>query len=695
MTQEPPGIYVPPDEQGDPFRRDRSRSLKRLAALAGVAAAIAAVVALAVTLLGHRAELPASPGPLVADLEATDWSAPRDEATGYRRLVTPFRHGSVTDAAAIGPDGTLAAGTRLGDEPARVVIWKDRRYRWIPIGHGARVTAMAVDADGWVYVGAADGAVGVVDPTGSAVQWRPAPQAGNSVTGFAFERDGRRALVVVAGGTVFTGERPLAGELDEMVMPERARIRIASFDEDGDVLVAGDAAAAFSWTGGEWLARPLPTTADVVALGHDSYGRLLAGQDNGHVFVEDGASWSRVGQVAVTPAAIGGMPELGVVVAGGESRAWASYDRDDFSELGLPERMTGVRLFAGQVAGHDLLMVSRERLFVRAGEAVWDSAEAGAPPGLVGREGCRAAGPPGGAAPLTPWLRCGEGRARLEGGALAAMTAVPLEGVDIAPHELERALESQTDTWLGGALIRCAPRHEAPAVERLSPGTRGFRTWLATPAEEGHLLSVAATDDELWTASSEMVIRFGRVAGDAPPTLAEVHRDEPHDGYVGLELFPFGGGVAATLRTTRGGARLSRLDAGRPGEARVLVDTVGRGASREGWRPALRRVGARLLGVDAGGLFEVDADGALHDFALPDGVTVGRDDLRSDHGVAPGPSGQLVIRTGDGPVLRCEARACLQIALPEDVFVRSVLYTSDGRLAVVEGSGVVGIVEPR
>jgi len=736
MTE--PHIYVPPDANQDPFERARARARKRLLVGAGIVLMVALLGAAVTALLGWRkaAAGDARPGPLAADLARTDWHYPVDPATGYRRLASPLARGFVLDDAAIGADGTVALALRPRRGEVLLVVWREGRWRAFDIDGVDRITSVGVAPEGDVYAGLGDGTLARVEhgPTGALSRERPPTPHGVTVSRIAFHDRSPRSAVVMSDGSVFTAARPVRGaRLRAARLPQRARIRAATFTPGGDLVLGGDAGAVFVATSDDWDEAPLATPGHVTAFGRDLSGEVLVAQSNGHVFRLDGVRWERIGQVGATPIAVGELADAGVTVVGNDGRVFATLGRSELSELpGYTRPEEGFVAISGDVAGHNVLVAASERVLVQGG-AQWDTAtitEGGA---------CRPIGPPSigvagvaatifdcGADAFEPGQQSEHAYAQILGTSMQAPASLRMGTAQTSVDDLAKAIQESRNngaTWAAGTLIRRTTQSELPAIERWTPSRRAWELLTPADVEEGALLWLGAAPApggaDVWTLSSANVIRHALV----PETLAPDQRPafdivvdardfaaayqaqaQIPSGIVG----PLGDGVAIVAHGT-GSPLLSRVRTSAVHRYEPLVmpelptdpsqDEESRLYDRADY--AVRAVGPTELVLNPRQIVVLERDGAPVTWTIPSGSRVRVASVATEPFlVASNGRGTIALlasvrgRVGEG-VLRCRERRCESVALPGHVDAAGVFFTSDGRLAVWERDRAIGIVEPR
>lgn len=709
-------IYIPPDARGeDPFRRDRKRSIRRGLIAGGSLVLVAGAVAGALVLFGSEgvSSFDPEPGPLSEALRRTDWRLPRDRATGFRLLETALRPSQMIDGAAIGPDGTVVIATH--EEPSAelwIVVWREGRWRRTAAGVGRAVTRVTVDPEGNVWA-AVEGRLLVDRRTGPAEVLPGSVSSGYSVDAFAFDPRSQRSAVMLAGGRIRTGLRPLVPErLHEVTLPPRMRPRVMAYDDEGQLVLGGDA-GAIAISGGEgWDEETLPTNGRVVAFGLAADGDLIAAQANGHVFRRSGSTWSRVGQLSSAPVAVGELPERGITAVTADARIWATLGRDEFSELPgyvPPQGFAGA--FGGQIAGANVLAVSRERMLVydAAGDPFDSSADDVARGGgTVGRLGCAPIGPASvGTGIPAPLWRCDERIMRVHDGRLVDAPTVRVAGGDVQSSALANALENQarSRTWLGDRLLQTGASLSGPAVMTLDPGSGMLRPWTQRPVEEGQLLSVAASGSDLWTLPENGPLRHEAIAGGAPAGTSAIVATREQlfalgagDETIGVLVRALGGGRALVMQ--RGAMRFhfAMADVAAPGTLRAIDYPAGILHT-----PQVVQTGGRVLVVDLSRLFEITPDAQLLPWTLPAGARLERSMWRPIAFDTALGRDRAVVLLGSVPagrerasaLLTCRNRSCSAQSLQSLGDVESVLAAEDGRLLLALSRGRIALEEPR
>jgi len=300
----------------DPFK---SQTPPRWPKLLAVAVVLGVVGVGASLLLKRLSSAPPDlrPPSLTAALLETDWDLPARD--GIRRFAHALE--APTSLVAIGRDGSLALAS--GERPDEVLVWRAGAWR-AHVLEGARgITALAIDPEGRTHIGTRGGRIARVDTDGSLWTSEAPVSDGNTVVGFTFDPGSDRAGVMISGGEVFKGVRPMVPEaLEAVAMPSGTRVRVMGIDADGELVVAGDAGAIYVSSSSGWDHRPTAVHRAVTVLGNDAIGRLLAAQQSGHVFAADGYDWEPLGEIGVAPVALGEHPTHGLVVLGVNGSVW-------------------------------------------------------------------------------------------------------------------------------------------------------------------------------------------------------------------------------------------------------------------------------------------------------------------------------------------------------------------------------------
>ncbi len=651
------------------------------------------------------------PPPLDRALRATRWAFAADPATGYQRLASPLLDGVGYDDVAITPDGALAVALRPRGLGAFVMQWRAGAVTLTPVPDGRRATALAVDPEGRLWVGTNDGHVGRLGARGFEGDWVRAG-GGSEIMELVFAVGSPRSAVVLAGGEVFTALRPFAaGALRPVTMPERARIRHAAYDDGDHLVVGGDAGAFFVSSDDGWNDRAMPTSGNVSAIGHDAEGALLVAQSNGHVFHFDG-TWDPIGQAASAPVAIGEGRGRGVVVVGSDGRMFATLGRDELSEVPGYTRPGELAVFAADIAGDDVALVSSTRLLV-FGDALFDSADAAAatPPGMTPREGCALIGPVQTGAPElpTPLLRCTGTLMTLGDAGLTATGTVTVAGARVSAPAWAQALSEQQPYvhTLGGAPVRVQLAGTLVAFERWDPSEQAWAPLAHYDAAAlGEVIDTSFSYErdgaDLWVLSAGLTLYRARLEGarleasEFTPVatfadLASHFGCEP-DAPCTSTVWALGAGRAVVIPRRSGpGLVAARVDAATPHQIEPL-DLPNAGDDEWGG-PVVYRSGQRLIVVRAGRLVLVESVGAPRTLALPPGMEPELGILGGRGAIATGARSRvaLVARREDAPaILVCGADTCRERALAAGITVTDVRFVAEDRLLVLERGGVVG-----
>ncbi len=684
---------APPSRPAEP---ERPRRLLFIALGGLAAAAIAAVVVL--HLGGGEA---AGPGPLVAALRATDFRYPADPRTGYRRLSTPFAQNMTVTGAALGRDGTVAIALEDAAGRGEIVVWRAGRWRDAPTGT-VGVTSMAVGPGGDVYVGRRDDCFERLPRDGQAKTEGPVA-TGYPVVGFAFDERSKHAALALAGGEVRTALRPFtARSLRPVHMPPRVRIRVATFDAEGRLVVGGDAGALFVATDDGWDDHSLPSHGRVVALGQDQDGHVLVAEDDGSIFRMKGAVAEHVGQTPSAPVAVGAMPGRGVVVVTDDGRLFASGGGDHFAAVKGRRVPLHMHVHAAAILGHDVIVTSRDRVQVLddASDAVWDSTDAAvrAPAG-VAATGCHPVGPlPRGAKagePAPMLLGCDDGSfAVLDAKGLTPVTHVKVGDASVPAGALAHALETArtpSPVWLGGRLVAPKPASESPGLRQWDPRSQSWDTLASFDPSLGSVafLSGHATGDglSLFAALRTDTVVHAVVGTSAagPVTPTPVVSAADFATVYGAKFAPFGigvhalgGGHALVEHRTFDGLVLSRIDVAAPHAAtRVAVPNA------DPRDLMVLEEGGRAFVASATGLWEVSQSGAPASISVPGGVRFGSLSGEPFAAAPAGTDGLVLVGEeaddGSAVLLRCDAHRCRRVPLPAGTRVRGTWLESGRR----------------
>ena len=657
-------------------------------------------IAVAVALAGDDGGATRGPGPLVAALAETDWRFPADPETGYRRLTTPFRDATF-DRVAVNEEGMVAWGMRMGGRPW-VIAWRGGEWRAHSfLGHEA-VTALGVDPEGVVHAGFSDGTLARITPDGT-VETDGA--LGSSVIGFAFDAKTPRSALMVSGGEVRTGLRPLRrSRLHTVRMPERARIRAMVYSADGELVVAGDAGALFVATDDGWEEGSLPTSGNVSALGVRGDGDILVTQSNGHVFAGSGVTWDRVGQVSGAPVAVGWTQDRDVLVALPNGRIHATLGGDDFSEMPGWQAPPSFVASDAVVAGDNVIFAGSDRVVAWDGQR-FDGAESAAPEGTVTTEGCRPVMAGSGEGVPGSLFDCGGGvHATLGEGTLEAIEAIALGDGTVAAADLVRGVrdgQRRGAVWMGSRLLAGTPAGHPPAIHRLDVASGRWEPIATLDPDAGDVLSLSAAHVEggfeLWTATQSGTVFHATVStdADAPEFAPVVDHARFQEGYgeafhpASMRVHALGSGRALVLHD---GWIATRVAAGvePPGDVELLSLFT---EPPPRVRDHLEK--GRVLFVEPHRIRVVAAEGPPVDWTVPPGLDLAvraYSPATLDFAVR---GGDVLLRATDGRVARCRDARCDVVRLPAWVSAAGVLWSRDGRVVVAEPDGVVGIVEPR
>jgi hypothetical protein len=664
------------------------------ALFAGLVVAVGATVGLYVA-LGADAGAPSDVPKIAARLAATDFRAAPDRQTGLRPLLSVLAPPTEFDAVAFGANGTLALAVRQSGV-VRVIRLRDGAQLSADLENVDAVTALAVDPGGVVYIGLRQGGYAHIEVDGS-VHQDATLVGGYSIVGFAFDPASPRAAVMLAGGEVRTGERPLSrAGLRAVTMPEGARAREMTFDGDGDLWVAGDAGAVHRRTDNGWEERNVMTPGRVTAFGTGPGGDVVVGQAGGQIYRQSGGGWSLIGQVGFTPIAVGSDDEDAVRIAGADGSLYREAD-DGFVSL------AGYDKPAGNHAVHDAVVLGPVAAFVtpeRAwvfDDALWDSSDerVTAPEGAEGR--VVPFGPfsdlSSEAAPVLFVLEGDDARLRrYEAGRMVALDEIAYQGTTVTAGALRaatRAAVLDRRFWLEDALHV----FDARGLSRFDAGV-GFTELARFPDGAGRLLSASATtgDDttELLTIMDTGVVYRARLDEVTTPFEVTV----PHQRFqalYGSELYPTSASIVA-LGLGRGlvvhdRERVTCIDF--EADALTPLDLDG-----EGTIDGLRAIegGAVVLKGDA--VLEIDAEMAVHPWVVPPGI---RPRMMSRRGQP-----LFALRAGDAllggenqgrtVLLRCRDRRCAVVPLPLGTTPAAVYFGDDAEVLVWGQDGVLSVL---
>ncbi|MEM9190420.1 MAG: hypothetical protein AAGF12_14640 [Myxococcota bacterium] len=627
----------------DPFRAPRSR---RPLVYAGAGAAGLLAVGIGFWLFGGGEREITGPEPLVADLVATDWLAPAERDSGYRRLATIFAGTVRFGGVALHDEGTLAFAleSRAGHQVVvRSASGELRRYPF-----PTRVTALGFSPEGELYIGLRSG-VWAVRRTDGVVETSTV-SSGNSVEGFAFDRDSRRSAVMVAGGGVFTALRPLQpGTLSPFVTPSNARIREVAF-YDGDLVLGGDGGAVLVHDGSDWTDRAVPGGGRVTSFGEERTGDLLVGLENGKIFRSVGIGWEPVDQIGAAVAAIGESVAFGLVAVGANGSIYARFEGDGLIEMPdypLPDRGASD---SAAIAGDNVAIA------LGPGLRVWDgslfdtlSPEVREPAGIPDAS-CRPVAVP----PLLPIaLRCDNGLHLFRDAGLERVEEVSLGNLRVSAETLTEELASEEIIVIDGQLYRLEGR-DALGVEQFRDE---WSIGAETPAEEGFLRMASGTSGRIWTLSQNGTVRTGEPAeqfelvsvGSVEAIVQTVHGpDVAPDAPEIAALGEHEGVGRAVLRTGSAFALLSSDGA----HSRLELPLT---------RVRLLRVGTALVAVGAAEdgqirLASLSPEGTTADWSTPDS---------SFRAVGAVGSDAVLMTTLDGSEGRlCRAEGCRPVSTP-------------------------------
>lgn len=645
----------------DPFKRSTPVKWRKLV---GGGATVAFLLLGAVFLALHEGPKTFEPEGIVEGLSNTSWALPR-ETSGLRRWGTQLGPEVGVSLVAMGPDGRLAVALR-GDA-ARIVLWHAGQWRLHSIPETRTVTALAIDPENHVHIGMRDGRLARIEPDGT-VYADPAMVAGrNSIVGFAFDSLTHKSAIMVAGGELHTALRPFQPDgLNVVTMPP-ARIRIAAYDTDGTLVVAGDGGTTYASTASGWDDRPLANQGQAVAFGRDGHGKLLLALDNGYVFRADGRRWQIVGQVGNAPIAVGEL-ESGVVVIASDGSVWSESD----GTMTRTRPMVEGTVTAGTVTGVNLVAVADAQLVVRDPSATWSAHQISAPP-----RGCTPV--TFDAPPLEPMVRCG-----------TDLYAITMDGVE--PREeptdwnigiIRATTESphQLFRWTPDALIAVEGQGRAMVVpfselKRL----RAAAAWETMARVEDPVAPIRGLDvwgDVVWVTTRSGSLMRGELSAEpfqltevtAHESFVEIHAMERVDD---IRVFAHAAGALVVHDTAAGikgtfvspeGLRIVPL----PPEV-VFFQVDDR-------QLALTPLAVQRLTPT--GLVDAEVGGLDESLALINRRTVVR-----TRGSA------FAFRVGDR-LAQCKNDAC---RIVDTGIIRSFSPTEDGDVVLVDGEGLLAIL---
>ncbi|MFF1609738.1 P-loop NTPase fold protein [Amycolatopsis sp. NPDC058278] len=219
-----------------------------------------------------------------------------------------------------------------GGEDHRIIVWDRFRkapVNKVPMDHGAKVWAVAVDPQGRrIYSGGNDGKVVVWNATTHKRIGQPWVVAERAVSAIALSGDGEYAVFGSDDGRVIFRElrRNGGGSAKTFVVPDGAQIHTVALDHDGQIAVAGSGSGVIT----VWDTVNGALVCDPIQTGHGDVRKVLLSPAGGSIIScgEDGSveRWDRktgvsLGNVfpdfvdAVETIAL--MPEGKVIVAGG------------------------------------------------------------------------------------------------------------------------------------------------------------------------------------------------------------------------------------------------------------------------------------------------------------------------------------------------------------------------------------------
>lgn len=651
--------------EADPFERARvaqRRTVVRALALVCLLLVVVGAVIAGVRALPSRRQ--AGARPIVRELGGTSFSETPDRATGWRRIVSAIPQRIVVAAAAIGRDGTFSmAFSRRGDVGDRVLSWHAGAFR-VAYATASQVTALAVSPEGETWIGTMTGGILIMRRDGTVV---PSAQrtSGTSISEFAFDAASGKTAVLISNGEVFTGlrgrgaaEEPLQpGVLAPVTLPPHARSRHALYDDDGDLVLAGDAGAIFVATSSGWDDRTLAATGDVAAIALDRDGALVAAQSTGHVWRSTGATWEAAGHVPHPPLAIGDLPDRGLVVATDDGLLFSVVSERDGALAPGYAATVDEPVFAAQIAGANVLFTSVHRVRIWDG-ATWDSANERV---TGGAHDCQR---PGGRDALARGdadrVVCGTSSYRVRAGGplvrdATSAAAAPDAGSDIAA--LFEGARLDDVTFAHGLLeTACA----------------GGVTFPCVAIHELSLLPVASAR----IGSTARIALYGLVTTSGPPV----------PGLTG-ELAPSVAPAGEIFVRLRDGPtpRAEILDLPQP---LVEVDFVG---------PSTRMfaAGERVVVLRPGVVATIAADGPARLLTLPAPGLVPTALWRDTGAIAVGPHGDLALLVDQQSarrILRCHGGGCVLLdGPPRDDATMAVGFTTDDHLYVITGDHDVAV----
>ena len=373
----------------NPFARPRPEISSKM--ILGGALALATVAGSVAAYSLYEAPKQFGATSIVSQLQDTDWSLKAER--GYQRFGSILSDDVQVSFIALGQGGELALIPE--GRPTRIVLW---RVGQVAVYHldRRRLTALAIDPEGRVHFGDADGFIGRIDVGARPVVLEPALAEGTSIVGFSFAGSSLSA-VRLSGGEVRLAERPFAvNQLRTLRMPAGFQTKVMGFNADNELVVGGDTGAVHVWDGSSWEARPISNRREVLVMGRDGHGQLLVGQERGAVFREAGLSWEPLGEAPATPRGIGEHPVFGVVMVAIDGSLWRRTDDEEWDAV--PVSIPAVEPSAASndgnpatawhvsIAGHNVVYVKGGRAVVHDGETVWAHTEISA-----GQRDCRPA----------------------------------------------------------------------------------------------------------------------------------------------------------------------------------------------------------------------------------------------------------------------------------------------------------------
>jgi len=635
---------------------------------------------------------------IAARLVATDFRAPSDPQTGLRPLISVLAEPTEYDAIAVGREGTLALGIRQRGA-VRVVCLRDGSLSSSEFENTQAVTALAVDPEGTVYVGFRQGGYAHIATDGSVHQDATLVD-GYSIVSFAFDPASQRSAVMLSGGEVRTGLRPLTRDgLHVVTMPERARVREMTYDGSGDLWVAGDAGAVYVSTDDGWDERNVMTPGRVTAFGAGPGGDVVVGQAGGQIYQQSGSGWTLIGQIGATPTAVGSDAEGVVLVAGANgSLHRQADDTNDFVEV------PGYAAPDGEHAVHDAAILgpiaafaTPERVWVWD-DVLWGSADDSVrrPPGAEGR-----------VVPVGPWSdRSAEVAPlylsvdgddgtlrRYEAGGLRSVERVSYGDGDVSPGAFRSAVGAANvdrRLWIGGA-------HHALDDYGISrwDGAEGYTELARLPEESGRPLSTTAASGpdgvEVVTITDGGALYRALLSAEAP-AFEELVPHARFQEHYGDDFYPMSAQVVLVgpgrVIVVHDRERVTRVDF-----ADDVVEPLDLGD--EGLVSSILRLPSSALVTKGGSVVEIGGDFSVHRWELPEGITP-RTRSRRGHAFFAIRDGDMLMGGTNRDLtllLRCAERRCARVALPASVVPAAVFFGGEDEALVWGDDGVLSVLE--